>query len=416
MVRQVCADALKAEEGAEQECSACGALLTAPNKPHTRRQCETCGKTQFRPPGAEGLEVQAGDSVVIPEGFLTMSLDPTKASGRFFRQGIGWFVGRQLLEDAANDEAGLDDALEAYADFGLERLKESDLLADVDLETDDGLEAAVSRVENGDPPLEAWCMRLLMNTVACKHAISDGEAAQAARYMQRAAIARSMVIFIEQLEELVWRGYRTFGVEELEAAIKLWDASDKEAPESYWQRLFAEHNFILSQLFSAPAIVIEDQPYVGGKEVSNQGGSLADFLLQNSLVQSLSLVEIKKPAAALLAKTEYRQGVYAPSEELAGAIAQAQSQRDTLLKEYYVLTKGKADAFPYDPLSIVIVGDTSELDTDKKRQSFELFRRGLKDIQIVTFDEVFGQAEKLLGLIRRYPAQTPPADEAAADN
>lgn len=83
--------------------------------------------------------------------------------------------------------------------------------------------------------------------------------------------------------------------------------------------------------------------------------------------------------------------------------------RDTLSKEFYGLAKGKAEYFPYDPLCIA--GHTDQLDEDLKRKSFELFRRGLKDVQVVTFDEVFGQAKALLELVRRYPARAAEPDE-----
>jgi len=57
---------------------------------------------------------------------------------------------------------------------------------------------------------------------------------------------------------------------------------------------------------------------------------------------------------------------------------------------------------------------TDQFDDDPKRKSFELFRRGLKDVQVVTFDEVFGQAKALLELVRRYPARAPEPDEESA--
>jgi hypothetical protein len=48
---------------------------------------------------------------------------------------------------------------------------------------------------------------------------------------------------------------------------------------------------------------------------------------------------------------------------------------------------------------VVIIGNASEeLNTDKKRKSFELFRTNLKNVEIVTFDELFKKAESLATL------------------
>ena len=48
---------------------------------------------------------------------------------------------------------------------------------------------------------------------------------------------------------------------------------------------------------------------------------------------------------------------------------------------------------------MVVAGDaTTELDTEAKRRSFELYRSSLKDLEIVTYDELFKKAEVLATL------------------
>ncbi len=321
-------------------------------------------------------------------------------------------VHQQLFAGAAENVDDLPGTLQAYIEMADELVESSELFADLDLDSGEGIDKALDRAEDNRTP-EFWALRLGIFAELCRRRLADGESEEALIAMQRAVLARCMLVFVTSLEELVWRGYRTFGVQELEAAIALWEAASRDESEAFWQEALSEHNFVLAQLFSAPAIVIADQPYVGGKEITNTGGSLADFLLQNSLTQSVTIVEIKTPSTKLLAG-EYREGVFPPSAELSGAAAQAQAHRDTLTKNFYTLTKGRAEFFPYDPLSVVIVGDTCQIDTDDKRRSFELFRRGQKDVQVVTFDEVFGQAHALLELIRRYPKTDTRAAEKAS--
>lgn len=66
-------------------------------------------------------------------------------------------------------------------------------------------------------------------------------------------------------------------------------------------------------------------------------------------------------------------------------------QKDVLLKEYYIKKANserqgiKFDA--YDPKTYLIIGNSEELN-EPELESFELFRNGLKDIEIITFNEI----------------------------
>ncbi len=72
----------------------------------------------------------------------------------------------------------------------------------------------------------------------------------------------------------------------------------------------------------------------------------------------------------------------------------------------------------------MIIGNYSEeLNTDKKRKSFELFRSNLKDVEIVTFDELFKKAETLATLFnlrwnddKHNKANSADAKSSAADD
>jgi hypothetical protein len=56
------------------------------------------------------------------------------------------------------------------------------------------------------------------------------------------------------------------------------------------------------------------------------------------------------------------------------------------------------------------VGNYSELDTEEKRRSFELYRSSLSNIDIVTFDELFRKMEylaKLFNLVSSDQSSSP---------
>lgn len=159
--------------------------------------------------------------------------------------------------------------------------------------------------------------------------------------------------------------------------------------EKFWQELFKQHPNILSTIIPSVVHIIEDQPYFGGKAIDNKGGTIGDFLYKSG-TNNVSIIEIKTPSTDLLG-TEYRNDVFCPSKELSGSIIQIRKQKDNLMKEYdhirrKSLIKGK-DFDAYDPKSYIIIGDSSKLNSIEL-ESFELFRNSLKDIEIITFNEL----------------------------
>ncbi|QQR80995.1 MAG: DUF4263 domain-containing protein [Deltaproteobacteria bacterium] len=42
---------------------------------------------------------------------------------------------------------------------------------------------------------------------------------------------------------------------------------------------------------------------------------------------------------------------------------------------------------------ILIIGNTNQLNDRMKRESFEMFRRGQRDLEILTFDEIYERAK-----------------------
>ncbi len=95
--------------------------------------------------------------------------------------------------------------------------------------------------------------------------------------------------------------------------------------------------FVLSQIFSFPIILVEQEAYVGGQTLSRKQGNFLDYLVKNRLTENLSsLVEIKTPATRLLGQ-RYRPDIFSPSPDLAGAVQQIINNRENLLKDFYGL-------------------------------------------------------------------------------
>lgn len=149
-------------------------------------------------------------------------------------------------------------------------------------------------------------------------------------------------------------------------------------------------------------MVFGTKAYVGGKDLGNHGGNLADFIYKNKLTNNVTIVEIKTPKAPLLRKN-YRNNSYSLSDDLGGGIIQSLSYRQSLMENFAQLRLQYGEPFEAStPACVLIIGNTDELhnpsgELDRvKLASFENLRGHLNGITVVTFDELL---EKLKGLI-----------------
>jgi hypothetical protein len=184
----------------------------------------------------------------------------------------------------------------------------------------------------------------------------------------------------------------------LKEAAKLWESSKENSSEEYWQQLFQQCPMVLAQLFPQSMIQIGRKSYVGGKSLDNSGGNLVDFVYANTKTNNVVLVEIKTPKTKLLGKL-YRQNAYAISEELTGSIVQVLNYKESLLKEYYSLSKGATPFSAFSPKCIVIAGSVeNEMDTPIKMKSYEHFRNDCSRVEIVSYDELFDKVQSVIDM------------------
>ncbi|MDD5376623.1 MAG: DUF4263 domain-containing protein [Candidatus Gracilibacteria bacterium] len=210
------------------------------------------------------------------------------------------------------------------------------------------------------------------------------------------ALSRLDISQLENIESLVSINRFKRSKEEMERNM---ENSDEKG---FWQPLFKREAWILSQIFSAPFVFVDDEFFVGGKRGNNQGGVFTDYLFQNSITKNIAFIEVKTPIAELVRKTTYRgkkdtdnNAVYAVSDELSGAINQLLNQKKTFLQKQDSLEE--SDKFTYNTRCILISGDTNSL-TEGQLKSFELYRSSLKDVEIITFNELLKKIQNLLEL------------------
>jgi hypothetical protein len=170
--------------------------------------------------------------------------------------------------------------------------------------------------------------------------------------------------------------------------------------EEEWQQFFKKYNWIFSQFFASPVMLFKDKAYVGGKSLDDSDGKIADFIYKNSLTQNVAIIEIKTHKTALLRKQPYRgTDVFAVSDDLSGAIGQVLNQRDNLQKEYYELArKTEGDFEAHSAKCVVVIGQIKGHTPDQQK-AIELFRANSKDVEILTFDEIYERLRALQKLI-----------------
>lgn len=175
------------------------------------------------------------------------------------------------------------------------------------------------------------------------------------------------------------------------------------ANESKWQTFFNNNPLLLSLAFGYPVIKIKDQASVGGRKLSGSGDKITDFLIKNNLTNNTALIEIKKPKTKILQKTEYRTGVYAPSSELTGSVNQILDQKYKFQQE---ISNIKCNTRIYDIETyavdcVLIIGRIPTI--EEKKKSFELYRQNLKDVRIITFDELTTKLKEIHIALKQNP-------------
>lgn len=390
-------------------CEACEHIVDRPNEIHCVRTCEKCGRIMYvHEPGKHGIgfQIRKGDRVVVPAGWLKLAADPLKGSGQFSKSGLQWFAKLIFVERFPKQKDDLSSALADLRKQCDDLLEGSELLREFDLEDEEQALKAIALVRENQETAEWWAMSTIAFLSVLDQAIESGDTTQAVWAMACAERFRAMLVFKQHLEAVVWMGHSAKRVVD---ALRTWDANRENKDEELWQITFAQNTYVLSQVFAAPVVFIEDKAYVGGMQLDRKEARLVDYLYAMESSREAVLVEIKSPVTKLLG-SKYR-GVYRPSGELTGAIVQVRDYRAQLVAHLQTLgEKARNEITPLDPRCVVIVGDGAQLTTPGRRRSFELFRSSLKDVEVVTYDELYRKLEVLAQLFNLSRSKKPASE------
>jgi Domain of unknown function (DUF4263) len=331
------------------------------------------------------------------------------------RPGLAWFAELVFLESIPTNpdhfEPFLDKLIEQFDQY----LRSSAIFEGFDFDDSSQSEAIYNRAAENKNSAEWYAYVAVLLSTLAKEAIVANNAVGAASAIAGAERFRSLWIFKVNFEEVVWMGQ---SAKKLTDVLALWKANQANAVEEFWQIKLQEASYVFSQLFSVPVTFIQDKAYVGGQQIDGKSSRFVDFLFSGGTSGEAMLIEIKTPVTQLLQKTKYRSNVYAPDTALSGSVVQAADYRHSVTRDLQTITQSKnIDISTFNPKVVIIIGNYgSELDTEEKRRSFELYRSSLSNIEIVTFDELFRKMEhlaKLFNLVKSEPNPETPAPQSS---
>ncbi|MFM6456539.1 MAG: Shedu immune nuclease family protein [Planktothrix sp.] len=379
-------------------CQKCGQSLVPLQTFHVKRLCKECGQSFYiSEPGekGQGMQTREGDQLIVPAGAIRLSLDPAEATGTFSKDGISWFAELVYFSNQPNTPEEVMSTLEQYEKQAIKIWEEKGIAMGLDLSgnnEEDNLKFFNALKQNKNSA-EWWAGEVLNSINIVKNSINNNNVLETVIAMNLLMNSRSMLIFKQVLEDTIWNGYM---INHLKNILKIWIENQENDSEEFWQNIFLENPIILSQIFCFPVIILKGKAFVGGKTIDNTNGNIVDFLLANNLSDNVVLIEIKTPKSKLFGSS-YRN-IYNMSPDLIGAVLQVSNYKDSLMEERTNLAK-KKKFYAFNPQCLVITGNlTNEID-DEKRKFFELFRTGLKDVNIITYDELFKKVENLINLI-----------------
>jgi Domain of unknown function (DUF4263) len=184
-------------------------------------------------------------------------------------------------------------------------------------------------------------------------------------------------------------------------------------PERVWQNFIETNPWVVGSAV-APQFLHSWSPErleqaVKGRSLAGPGRRADAVLRTAGALSAVVLVEIKHHRTDLL-DAEYRTDCWSVGREVAGGIAQCQATADeaqetlgTILDVRDADGYSVEEAFLCRPRTVLIVGSLTEFVRDgdvhrRQFESFERFRRGLRDPEILTFDELFERARLVVDL------------------
>ena len=179
--------------------------------------------------------------------------------------------------------------------------------------------------------------------------------------------------------------------------------NEKTKDEIAWQYFFNKNPWIFGYgLDYRYKGILQKEFQAGNGEADGSDNVNSDFLLADN--KFVTFVELKKPETKIFGPSKNRSKTWRLSTELLEATSQILEQKASgqvriETEELHDSNGGKITQNAYDSKIVLIIGSWKELnesvnDLEKKikQKTFELFRRDSRNIEIITYDELYERA------------------------
>lgn len=175
----------------------------------------------------------------------------------------------------------------------------------------------------------------------------------------------------------------------------------QNSEEKVWQYFFEKNQWIFGYgLDYRYQEILQREVHLSTAELNGSNSVIGDYLLGDNFFTTF--IELKKPSTPLFGNEKNRSNSWRLSNALIDSVSQILEHKASglihLNEQQYI--KGEPlNQKAYDSKVILIIGDWTELknadstqESEIKKKTFELFRRDSKNIEILTFDELFERA------------------------
>jgi len=173
--------------------------------------------------------------------------------------------------------------------------------------------------------------------------------------------------------------------------------------EKVWQSFFEKNEWIFGYgLDYRFQTILQREPHLSDVELNGSNTVIADYLLGDK--KFTTFVEIKKPSTLLFGPVKNRSNSWSLSNNVVHSVSQILEQKASGLikldKEQYNSSGNPIHQKAYDSKIILIIGhwkeleeSGNELECEIKKKTFELFRNDSRNIEILTYDELYDRAK-----------------------
>lgn len=219
-------------------------------------------------------------------------------------------------------------------------------------------------------------------------------------------------------QDLVNTGYRKIQLEIFRKLLdenyiqdyKILNCNPTTKDEVAWQHFFNKNSWIfgygLDYRFQG---ILQKEFHASDTSASGNDGVIADFLMGDN--NFTTFVELKLPTTEIFGTEKNRSNAWRLSNKFIDAVSQIleqkasgqlkiESTKDLLNDKKELITQNA-----FDSKTILIIGNWKEINTSSeafgikkiKRKTLELFRRDSRNVEIITYDELYERAKFIVG-------------------